>query len=411
MIARYLEVLLVLAIGASVPVNSYETPAEDLRKALQRENVKSCLAWIDASQNRIVESLISLASIISPSGQEQERAHWVAERMRKIGLTDVHVDEISNVVGQIKGRSGKAVIFVTTLDDLATIAELQHTSIRQPHQYEDKVNGPATEVQSVNAATLLTAEALVRAGLTPEHDIVFASVSQEETGLIGMKALFKTWKDRAVGWVDVLGDGHEIVYGAGFVHWWKIVAHGPGGHTEEDEHPTVNQGIARAVDRILDLPHADQYKHTFINVGIIRSGEVYNHKPSSGWFSLDLRSMKGEVIHKIEAEVKAVLSQVEDETGIRFEMQSVASLDGGQVPGARESRLVQLAIEVSRHLGYNPVVSPRGCCNMSIPVSHGRIAIGLHSVRGGRRATAEEWASIPAMIVTAKYVALLAASY
>ena len=408
---RCLGVLSALAIGASVLGQSATTPAEELTEVLRQENVKSSLAWIDASEDRLVKSLVSLASIVSPSGQEQERARWLAERMRAIGLKDVNIDAKSNVVGRIKGRSGKPVIFVTTLDDLATIAELQQTGGKRPHREGDRVNGPATEVQSVNAAALLAVEALVRSGVIPEHDIVIASVAQEETGLIGMKALFESWKDRAVGWIDVLGDGQEIVYGAGFIHWWKIVANGRGGHTEEGEYPTVNHGIARAVDRILSLPLAKKHDYTFINVGIIRSGEVYNHKPASGWFSLDLRSMEGEVIHEIESEVASVLSSVEEETGIRFDMQSVASLDGGQVPGAPESRLVQLSIAVSRHLGYDPIVSPRGCCNMSIPVSHGRLAIGLHGVRGGKRATAEEWASIPAMIRTAKYVALLAAAF
>lgn len=411
MIVECLVVLVVFTIGASTLGQSIAAPAKDFSEVLQQKNVRSTLVWIDASKSRAVESLISLASIVAPSGQEQDRARWVAERMHEIGLTDVNIDTISNVTGRIRGRSGRAVIFVTTLDDLATIAELQETGGQQPHREGDRVVGPATEVQSVNAAVLLAAEALVRAKLTPEYDIVFASVAQEETGLVGMKALFEAWKDRAVGWVDVLGDGQEIVYGAGFVHWWKIVANGPGGHTEENGHSTVNQGIARAVDRILSLPHAQRFDDTFINVAILRSGEVYNHKPASGWFSLDLRSMQKEVISEIEAEVAAVLNSVESETGIRFDMQSIAALDGGQVPGARESQLVQLAIEVSRHLGYEPTVSPKGCCNMSIPISQGRLAIGIHGLRGGQRATAEEWASIPTMMRTAKFVALLAAAY
>lgn len=411
MMVRSLGVLFVLSSCTLLPVQSFTTSAEELREVLRKEEVRSSLAWIEASENRAVESLVSLASIVSPSGNEQKRARWLADRMREIGLEDVSIDAINNVVGRIKGRSGRAVIFVTTLDDLATIAGLQRKGGRQPHSEGDQVIGPATEVQSVNAATLLAAEALVRSGVTSEHDIVIASVAQEETGLAGMKALFETWKDRALGWIDVLGDGQEIVYGAGFVHWWKIVAKGCGGHTEEGKLPTVNQGIARAVDRILALPHAKRYDDTFINVAIIRSGEVYNHKPASGWFSLDLRSMQKEVISEIESEVAAVLNSVESETGIRFEMQSVADLDGGQVPGGRESRLVQLAIDVSRHLGYDPIVSPRGCCNMSIPVSQGHLAIGLHGVRGGQRATDEEWANIPAMIRTAKFVALLAAAY
>jgi acetylornithine deacetylase/succinyl-diaminopimelate desuccinylase-like protein len=406
-----LGVLMLLACAPSFAADPTTTPENGLEAALGQEEVTACLDWIDASEDRAVESLISLASIVSPSGQEHDRARWLADRMRAIGLEDVAIDAAANVVGRIKGRSGRSLVFITTLDDLGTIAELQGAGGMKPRREGDRVVGPATEVQSVNAAALLAAEALVRSGVTPEHDIVIASVAQEESGLIGMKHLFDVWQDQPIEWVDVLGDGEEIVYGAGSIHWWKIVAYASGGHTEQDDLPNVNHGISRAVDQILALPHPDRHEYTYINVGIIQSGEVYNHKPVTGWFSLDLRSMQGDVLREMEQDVKAVLERVQVETSVRFEMESTVTIDGGQVPGARESRLVRLSIEVSRHLGYEPTVSARGCCNMSVPVSHGRLAIGLHGMRGGSRATAEEWASIPAMVRTAKHVALLAAAY
>lgn len=411
MSVRSVGIVPLLACAPLFAVQPTPTPEDGLTAALEREDVRTCLDWIAASEDRAVESLISLASISSPSGHEYERARWLAERMRAIGLEDVSIDGAPNVVGRIKGRSGRALVFITTLDDLGTIAELQRTDETKPRREGDRVVGPATEVQSVNAATLLAAEALVRSGVTPEHDIVIASVAQEETGLIGMKQLFDVWQDRPVEWVDVLGDGEEVVYGAGSIHWWKIVAHGSGGHTEQDDLPNVNQGIARAVDQILALPYPDRHEDTYINVGIIQSGDVYNHKPVSGWFSLDLRAMQGEVLRDMEHDVTAVLERVQAETGVRFEMEPNITIDGGQVPGARESRLVRLSIEVSRHLGYEPTVSARGCCNMSVPVARGQLAIGLHGVRGGGRATVDEWASIPAMVRTAKHVALLAAAY
>ena len=411
MSVRSAGTVLLLACGSSFVAQHAPTSEDGLIAALGRDEVTACLEWIDTSEDRAVETLISLASIVSPSGQEHERARWLAERMRAVGLEDVSIDAAANVVGRIKGRSDKALVFITTLDDLGTIAELQRAGAVNPRRDGDRVLGPATEVQSVNAATLLAAEALVRSGVTPEHDIVIASVAQEETGLIGMKHLFDVWQDRPIEWVDVLGDGEEIVYGAGSIHWWKVVAHGTAGHTEQDDVPNVNRGIARAVDQVLALQHPDRHEHTHINVGIIQSGEVYNHKPASGWFSLDLRSMQGDVLRDVEHDVKAVLERVEAETDVRFEMEPTVTIDGGQVPGARESRLVRLAIEVSRYLGYEPKVSVRGCCNMSVPVSRGRLAIGLHGVRGGARSTSGEWASVPAMVRTAKHVALLAAAY
>ncbi len=408
------HVAIAFQINTDVGVWDHSTElANDMERRLAKiilhhQQDTSVLTWIDASENRAIETLISLASIVSPSGEERDRALFVAERMREIGLTDVAVDVTYNVVGRIKGRSGKAIVFITMLDDLPEIAELQKTGMFPPHRDKERVVGPATELQSLNAAMLLAAEALVQAGITPEHDIVFASVAQEETGCIGMKALYESWQDRAIAWVEVLGDGHKIVYGAPFIHWWKVMATGSGGHTEETNLPNLNLGIARAVESILDLPYPKKYEDTFINIGIIQSGDVYNHKPKSGWFSLDLRSMKGEIVREIETDVRTILGCVEKETGIPFEMESVTVLNGGQVPGARESRLVQIAEEISVKLGYKPEISEKGCCNMIIPISHGRLAIGLHGDPGGQRATAEEWADIPSMIRTAKYVTLLA---
>jgi hypothetical protein len=44
---------------------------------------------------------------------------------------------------------------------------------------------------------------------------------------------------------------------------------------------------------------------------------------------------------------------------------------------------------------------------MNVAVGAGTLAIGLGGERGGDRATATEWASIPVMINTARHVALL----
>ncbi len=50
---------------------------QELFEVLRNEKVKSSLEWIDASENRAVETLISLASIVSPSGKERDRALFI----------------------------------------------------------------------------------------------------------------------------------------------------------------------------------------------------------------------------------------------------------------------------------------------------------------------------------------------
>ena len=197
-----------------------------------------------------------------------------------------------------------------------------------------------------------------RRGVVPEHDLVFAAVAQEETGLRGMQALYAQWQDRAIGFVDVLGDGHSVTYGAITIHWWKVVASGPAGHSLNGGVPNVNQGIGRAVDRILQLPQPERYKdqRVVINVAMLQSGAVYNHKPDTGWFSLDVRSLDAARVEEVERDVTALLAQVTRETTIGFVMEPIQLTPGGRLPGFRESAAARVAQDRGDRRGQSDAV-------------------------------------------------------
>lgn len=398
-----------LASGAARGSGSVQE-SEVLQEALADEAVREALAAIDANVERTAGFLADIAAIVSPSGHEHDRARSVAARMREIGLQEVRVDESPNAVGVVPGSSGRALVFIATLDDLAGVADHQRAAPHPPRIEGDRVVGPGTNTSSTTAAVLAAAEALVQSGIQPYHDIVFAAVAQEETGLVGMNNIYDEYRDRAVGFVDVLGDGRSISYGALGIHWWRVVAHGPPGHSLGGGLPNVNQGIAGAVERILALPQPQEYNElrTVLNIAQIHSGTVFNHKPESGWFSLDLRSLDGDVISEMEADVREILASVSEETGITFEMEPFQITPGGQIPGALDSKLVQTSVAISRHMGFEPRLGNSGSSNMNVAVGQGTLAIGLGGGRGGDRATPDEWADIPAMLRTAKHVLLLA---
>jgi acetylornithine deacetylase/succinyl-diaminopimelate desuccinylase-like protein len=383
-----------------------------LPQALADPVVRAALAAVDERRDDTARWLARIGGIVSPSGDEHARATAVAAEMRRVGLTDVAVDGAPNVVGRIPGRSGKALIFVSTLDDLATVAAHQRAASAPPRIEGDRVVGPGTNTSTTTAALVAAAHALLKSGLRPEHDLVFAAVAQEETGLKGMQALYAQWKDRALAFVDVLGDGHSVTYGAITIHWWKVVASGPGGHSLNGGVPNVNQGIGRAVDRILQLPyperHADQRVVT--NVAMLQSGAVYNHKPETGWFSLDVRSLDAARVEEVETAVRAVLAQVTEETTVRFEMQPFQLTQGGQIAGLRDSALVRTAEAISRHLGYEARLGDAGSANLNVPLGQGSVAIGIGGERGGRRGFPDEWGDVAQMMRTARYLVLLAAT-
>jgi acetylornithine deacetylase/succinyl-diaminopimelate desuccinylase-like protein len=381
-----------------------------LESALWDPAIAGALVDLDARRDQTARWLAEIGGIISPSGHELERAQAVAAEMRRIGLSNVAIDSAPNVVGIIPGRSGKALVFVSTLDDLATVAEHPRAQKAKPRLEGDRVIGPGTNTSTTTASLVAAADVLIQRGVVPEHDLVFAAVAQEETGLRGMQALYAQWKDRAIGFVDVLGDGHSITYGAVTIHWWKVVASGPAGHSLNGGVPNVNQGIGRAVDRILQLPQPERYKdqRVVINVAMLQSGAVYNHKPDTGWFSLDVRSLDAARVEEVEREVRALLAQVTRETTIGFVMEPFQLTQGGQIPGFRESAMVQTAVAISHQRGYDARLGNAGSANLNVPLGQGSPAIGIGGERGGRRGFADEWGDVPQMMRTAKFLIMLA---
>ncbi len=406
-----------------------------LAAALSERGVAAGLSLLDtpACRDQTVQCLCSVAQIPSPSGHEQERAAEVAVRMTALGLSDVRITEEPNVVGVLPGRSARSLVFIATLDDLASVAELQHAGHTPPRlvvgrgpvndprwgdmdSSGERVVGPGSNCSVSTAAILAAAEVLVKT-YQGERTLVFAAVAQEETGMSGMKALYNELRSTADAFIDVLGDGHSVTFGALSIHWHKITATGPGAHTLRGGLPHVNQAIGRAVDRILSLPEAantwldskqDLDTRTRLNVAMIDSGAVFNHKPSSGWFSLDVRSMDEAIIVDIESRVQSILSNVANETNIQLQMDAQQITPGGQVEGAEESLLVKTAVQIAEHLGYSSSVSNFGSSNTNISVAGGHLSICL----GGRpgsdlRGTIDEYADVDALLRTAKQVYLL----
>ena len=381
-----------------------------LDEALSNRAVQAALKQITDTRLVAAQQLVGIGGIISPSGQEHERAAAVAQLMRDIGLQNVQMTESPNVIGIIPGSSGQALVFVSTLDDLATVAEHQRMAGTLPVIDGERVVGPGTNTSLTTIAMLAAAKALIDQGFVPQHDLVFAAVAEEETGLRGMRDLYADYQDRAFAFVDILGEGNSISYGALGIHWWRIHAHGPAGHTLNGGLPNVNQGIARAVDRILQITEPQEFEHrrTRLNVAVLNSGAVFNHKPETGWFSLDVRSLDPQHINSMEQKVQAILAQVTEELGIRFEMEEVSKTPPGQIEGALDSPLVQTSIAISNYLGSNPALSDAGSANLNVSIAGGTLSIGIASERGGRRGFPDEWADIPVMERTAKNILLTA---
>jgi acetylornithine deacetylase/succinyl-diaminopimelate desuccinylase-like protein len=394
----------------------FSLPQKSLGQALDLSfspTLQKLVAELMQQDEQASKMLIEIGGIISPSGQEHERAEAVRKHMERIGLEQVRVDGAPNVMGVIPGQTDEILVFISTLDDLAGVAEHQKSSNAPPYRESDKVIGPGTNTSSITVSMLLAAEALKKSGIKPYYTLLFAGVAQEETGLQGMKSLFEKYSNSAVAFVDILGDGRSISYGALGIHWYKVIVNGPPGHSLGGGTPNTNQGIGRAIDRILSVSISEEMKEqrTIMNVGKIESGNVFNHKPEEGWFSLDIRSLDSETIIYLEKEVDSILQKVGQETGTSLRKEPFQITPGGQIPGFSEGELVTLTKSISTMMGLEPSMSNSGSSNMNVALGAGKPAIGLGGERGGRRGFEDEWADIGAMLRAAVQVMLIGALY
>ena len=74
--------------------------------------VEAAIAFIKDQTEVAMLEQIELCEIEAPTFHEEKRAASVAERMRQYGLTDVHIDEIGNVIGIRKGSGNGPVLAI-----------------------------------------------------------------------------------------------------------------------------------------------------------------------------------------------------------------------------------------------------------------------------------------------------------
>lgn len=103
----------------------------DVDVGLSDPRVAEAVERLRKSRAATANFLVRTGPIVSPSREELERARVVPERIRGVGLYSVRVTGSSNDIGVIRGQSGRALIFVSTLDDLTTVAE--HQRAVSPH--------------------------------------------------------------------------------------------------------------------------------------------------------------------------------------------------------------------------------------------------------------------------------------
>jgi acetylornithine deacetylase/succinyl-diaminopimelate desuccinylase-like protein len=378
---------------------------QDVTRVAALPNVHAALAWFRLQARDLVDEQIELTKIPAPPFGEHDRAEWLRQRFTDLGLEEIAIDSVGNVVGVRPGTDTKAKGLLAITAHIDTVFP-EGTAIKVRRD-NDRLYGPGISDNGAGVIGLLaTAEALNAGNIKTQIPILFVgNVGEEGEGDVrGMRHLFgdSPWGERIEYALVLDGAGTDsIVTQALGSKRFQVTVNGPGGHSWSDfglPNPIV--ALARAIDEFSRINVPTDPKTTF-NVGTISGGTSVNSIPESATMKVDLRSASSEEIAKLEKQLRAALDESVMQTSISpkrrrdagpvlsYEMKLIGNRPAAELKA--NSRLLAVVQAVDQQLGNSARIQ-RASTDANIPLSLGKeaVAIGAGGSGGGAH-TLHEW--------------------
>ena len=363
----------------------------------QSAPIKAAHARIAADYDQTIAELIELTEIPAPPFKEAARAARMAEKFKALGLSDVHLDSVGNVIGTRPGkdRAAKALMVAAHLDTVFP----PDVAIKVRRE-GDTLHAPGIGDTTVTLAALLAFVRAMDAGkIQTTRDIIFvANVGEEGQGdLRGVRHIFSAspLKPRIGDFISFDGSNvARIVNGGVGSRRYRVAFKGPGGHSY-GAFGIVNPMVAMAgtVQGLYKIVPPTDVKTTFA-ASTIAGGTSVNSIPNLILAEFDLRSASTTNLKTLESQfLKIIEDSVATENAARDtrygKISAVPELIGDRPAGTTPATdpLVQTAERILKAGGYDAQLMPSST-DSNIPISLGIPAITLGAGGGGFRAHA-----------------------
>jgi len=362
-------------------------------------SVQAAINWFATHEQQIADWQMKVASIPAPPFGEAERAAWLAERFRDIGLADVHTDEVGNVFGIRRGLD-VTPRFLAVSAHMDTVFPMG--TPLTPRREGTKLFGAGISDNAAGLSAILAlASALQACGIRHSAPVVFiGNVGEEGEGdLRGMRYIFSDphWLETISATLVIDGAGSDtIVAEALGSRRFEVVVRGPGGHSWSDfglPNPIVV--LARAIEKFSQTKVPSSPKTTF-NIGVIRGGTSVNSIPETASMRVDIRSTSGVEIDRLELVLRTALDQAilasslpHKPIALRYEATVIGSRPAGELDS--NATILRVLRAVDSHMGNASQVQ-RASTDANIPLSLGREAVAVGGGgSGGGAHTLQEW--------------------
>jgi acetylornithine deacetylase/succinyl-diaminopimelate desuccinylase-like protein len=320
-----------------------------------------------ATDRETLDFQAAVCQVPAPTGFEAQRAQLVADRMRALGLADVRLDDVGNVVGRCGGEALANVGAVVIAAHLDTVfgPDVDLTVARNG----SRVAAPGISDNARGLAGLLAlARAAAEAGWVTARPIVFAAtVGEEGAGdLKGARHLLRPDGGvTAAAMIALDGAGvNRVVHRALGSRRFRVSYHGPGGHSWS-AYGVANaaHALGRFTAGVPDVPRPSTPR-TVCSVVRMEAGTGLNSIPALAWAQLDTRSEDGAALNALEAGLRGLAAKsLEDESARRtpgtaplgLTVEVIGDRPAGLTPP--DHPLVQAAVQATRAVGAAPELS------------------------------------------------------
>lgn len=265
---------------------------------------------------RIVECFKELVPIDNPSGREDRIRGFIQERLTAWGVEDTRVDEAGNLFVRVPGNSQKPTILLSAhMDSVPPCEGIQPV--------EDEVEGRrvirstgktvlGADDKSGIATILEVVRRIQEAGDRQNHPLELLFSTQEEVGLLGLKA-FDIHQCRAsMGFVlDGEGSVGDIFYAGPTQKGLLFELEGVRSHAGIAPEAGVS-AIEMALDLCASLPSGRLSPETTVNIGMIKGGDALNIVAPTATVRGEARSHNDETLENLLTQMEEVSHEIQE---------------------------------------------------------------------------------------------------
>jgi acetylornithine deacetylase/succinyl-diaminopimelate desuccinylase-like protein len=359
-----------------------------MEQSIARLNRSLKWQWLPELSQRVIQYAIDLQAIPAPTFHEQQRAQYVLEQFKALGLMEVEMDSLFNIYGLLPGvnRTLPGIMLSAHTDTVFPLDTPLAISKK-----DDLIYGPGLGDNCLGVAGMLgLVLAMQRQSWIPDCDLWFVATTREEGlgDLGGMRAAFEKLKGRVGCVINLEGLAFGHIYHAGIaVRRLHIKASAPGGHSWlHFGRPSAIHGIVELGARITAL-NPPQTARTTFNIGMIEGGQSINSIATQASLWLDLRSEEVLALQSLEQRVRTEIEAVV-KPELTMSVEVVGDRPAGSIPTAHP--LVQGAVAALAQVGVLGALET-GSTDANVPLAAGCPAVTIGITRGGNAHRLDEY--------------------